>query len=366
MTEQTAVKPQQSSGKRSERIRIGIVGAGWWSTAVHLPGLAADPAIEIVAVADSDPARVRAAASRFGLSSTFGDLDSMMAMVALDGVIIATPHHTHAGLAGRALAEGISALVEKPLATTAADAWALVEAERRSEGMLVAGLTYQFAACAPFVRHAVRERIGDVVSVNAEFSSNTERLFSSPGDNSDDPGVAHGSTYSDPTTGGGQGYTQLSHLLGGMLWALGDQAAEVHAFMDNRSARVDVVDALSIRLVGGALAVASSTGTTARNVPVRHRIRFHGTTGMLEWDMLAAEAWLYEHDGHMQHVDNPSNRAPYASREVASTFAKVISGDVANPAPADAAAASIALIEAAYLSAASQQRVQVVQGELSP
>ena len=288
----------------------------------------------------------------------------MIASVPMHGVIIATPHHTHAELASRALAAGISVLVEKPLATTAADAWALVEAERRSRGTLVAGLTYQFATCAPFVRQAVRERIGEVVSVNAEFSSNTETLFSSSGDNSDDPGVAHGSTYSDPATGGGQGYTQLSHLLGGMLWALGDQAVEVHAFMEHRSARVDVVDALSIRLAGGALAVASSTGTTAKNVPVRHRIRFHGTAGMLEWDMLGGEAWLYESDGRMQHIENPSNRASYASREVASTFARVIAGDVPNPAPADAAAASIALIEAAYISAATRRPVDVVQGEL--
>ncbi|MBC7589620.1 MAG: Gfo/Idh/MocA family oxidoreductase [Salinibacterium sp.] len=348
-----------------KRIRIGVVGTGWWSTAVHMPALATDPRVELVAVVDTDQARARSAADQFGVASVFRDLDSMVATVPVHGVIIATPHHTHAELASRALEAGISALVEKPLATTSVDAWALVEAERRSAGTLVAGLTYQFAACAPFVREAVQERIGEVVSINAEFSSNTERLFSSPEDNSSDPGVAHGATYSDPSTGGGQGYTQLSHLLGGMLWALGDQATQVHAFMHNRSARVDIVDALSIRLAGGALAVASSTGTTAANVPVRHRIRFHGTAGMLEWDLLGAEAWLYQSDGYARHVENPSNRAPYASREVASTFARVIAGEVPNPAPAGAAAAGVALIEAAYSSAATQQRVEVVQGELS-
>ena len=327
-----------------------------------MPGLAANSRVEIVGVTDRDPQRAREAASRFAVRETFADLATMIAAVPMDGVIISTPHHTHAELAQQALAAHLNVLVEKPLATTAESAWALVEAERHSRGTIVAGLTYQFAACAPFVQHAVRERIGEVVSINAEFSANTEQLLSSPDDNQAEPGVVHGSTYSNPETGGGQGYTQLSHLLGGMLWATGTQAEQVHAFMNNRSAQVDVVDALSMRLSGGVLAVASSTGTTPQNVPVRHRIRFHGTAGMLEWDMLEGEAWLHESDGRMQYVNNPSNRAPYAASRVASTFAEVIAGTAVNPAPADSAAASIALIEAAYISATTGRATESAAG----
>lgn len=348
--------------------RIAVVGAGWWSSTIHLPALVGAEGVDVVAVVDSSEDRREAATRTFGIPDAFADLTEMLDAVEVDGVVIATPHHTHGPLAQLCLERGVSVLVEKPLATTAQDAWRIVDAERTGAGTVVAGLTYQFAACAASVRSAVREGIGEVVSVNAEFSSNTRSLFATLDEGQahlETPGVPHGTTYSDPDTGGGQGYTQLSHLLGGLIWATGQQATEVSAFMDRRGLRVDVVDALAFRLTGGALCVASSTGTTPPGVMGRHRIRFHGTTGMVEWDMLAAEAWIHREGGHITHVANPSNRAAYASTQVAVEFARVIAGRTENPAPSDTTAASISLIEAAYQSAALGERVAVRQGVLA-
>ena len=348
-------------------VRIAVVGAGWWSTRVHLPALAAAATVELAGVVDPSPERRAAAVETFGLPSAYATLADLLEEGDVDGVVIATPHHTHAPLVEECLRGGVSVLVEKPMAMHADDAWRLVELERSGEAKIVVGLTYQFAACAAGVRDAVRRSIGDLVSVNAEFSSNTVSLFETQDAAAADlgtPGTPHGTTYSDPETGGGQGYTQLSHLLGGLLWAAGGQAMEVSAFMDRRGLRVDVVDALAFRLAGGALGVASSTGTTPAGVPVRHRIRFHGTDGVVEWDMLAAEAWIHREGGAITHLRNPANRAPYASALVAVEFANVIAGDTENPAPADSAAASISLIEAAYRSAASGERQSVRQGHL--
>jgi predicted dehydrogenase len=347
--------------------RIAVAGAGWWSSAIHLPALSADPAVEVVAVIDPSPDRRDAAMRSFGIPHAFAELIDALDAISVDGVIVATPHHTHARLAELCLLHGVSVLVEKPMATTAEDAWHIVETERASTGQVVAGLTYQFSACAEAVRAAVHGEIGDVVSVNAEFSSTTGNLFATLDEadaHLDRPDVAHGTTYSDPDTGGGQGYTQLSHLLGALLWATGEQATDVFAFMDCRDVRVDVVDALAFRLTGGALCVASSTGTTPPGVMGRHRIRFHGTAGMVEWDMLEAEAWIHSEGGHITHLANPVDRAAYAAAQVAVEFARVIAGEAPNPAPSAPAAASIALIEAAYRSAETGERVAVLQGEL--
>ena len=349
--------------------RIAVAGAGWWSSIVHLPALTADRDVEVVAVVDPSRARRDAAMQAFGIPHAFADLGPLLDTVAVDGVVIATPHDTHASLVADCLARNVSVLVEKPMSTTAEDAWRIAEQDRSGPAHVVVGLTYQFAACASAVREAVRGRIGELVSVNAEFSSTTVKLFATVDDadaHLDRPAVAHGTTYSDPDTGGGQGYTQLSHLLGALLWATGEQATEVFAFMDRRGLRVDVVDALTFRLTGGALCAASSTGTVADGVRPRHRIRFHGTRGMVEWDMLAAEAWIHEEGGRITHVPNPPDRAPYASERVAVEFARVIRGLADNPAPADAAAASISLIEAAYRSAESGAPVGVVQGTIGP
>lgn len=333
-----------------------------------MPALTAARDAELVAIVDPSAERRAAAVESFGIPRAFAELSELLAEGGVDGVIIATPHHTHAGLVEQCLRSGVNVLVEKPMATTAEDAWRIVELERASKAQVAVGLTYQYAACATSVRDAVQQIIGDLVSVNAEFSSNTEFLFTTIDESKadlDKPGMPHGTTYSDPATGGGQGYTQLSHLLGGVLWAAGDQALEVSAFMDNRGVRVDVVDALAFRLTGGALCTASSAGTTPPGVPVRHRIRFHGTRGMVEWDMLGAEAWIYEEGGHITHAENPADRAPYAAERVAVEFARIIAGSAENVTPADAVAASISLIEASYQSAQSGQRVAVTQGVLT-
>lgn len=347
--------------------RIAVVGAGWWSTAVHLPALQADRGIDVVAVVDSSPRRCELAVEQFAIPAWYTSVDDLLATEVLDGIIIATPHHTHAVLVEKCLAAGVNVLVEKPLAMTAREAWSIVAAERAGSARVVVGQTYQFAACATAVREAVREQIGDLVCINAEFSSRTDFLFASEGATAEEveqPGRPHGSTYSDPATGGGQGYTQLSHLLGGVVWATGRQAVEVSALMEHQTYRVDIVDALAFRLDNGALGVASSTGTTPQGVPVRHTVRFHGSEGVVEWDMLAGSFWLYRRGGAISRVENPVNLAAYGASRVAVEFARIIEGVSDNPAPADVAAASIALIEAAYAAAKDGTRVAVVQGDL--
>lgn len=355
------------------RVRLAMVGAGWWATTVHLPAMVRNPEIELVAVCDPSPDRAQAAAARFGVVSSHEDLVELLAprtgIGELDGLVVATPHDTHHRIVAAALTAGVHVLVEKPMTTGADDAWDLVELAQRHRRHLVVGLTYQFAPAARRVQQAVREQIGRVTCVNAEFSSGTYPLFAATAPATgepDDPSVPHGATYADPSTGGGQGHTQLTHLLGGLLWALGDQAVEVSAYMSTCGLAVDVVDALAFRLAGGALGTASSTGTTPARVPARHRIRFHGTAGVVEWDLLKADAWIHLEGGLSEHVENPVDEPAYHREQVTADFARLIRDGGINPAPADTAAASVALIAAAYAAARSGRSTGVTQGRLRP
>ncbi|MET0860419.1 MAG: Gfo/Idh/MocA family oxidoreductase [Microbacterium sp.] len=347
----------------TRRARIAVLGAGWWSRTVHLPALARNPRAELVAVCDPDESRSRSAASTFG-GKAFTDVDELFTRASLDGVVIATPHTTHFAAAQAALRVGMHVLVEKPLATTAADAWTLVELARERSCLLAAGLTYQYAAAAPRIRDAVRTDIGELRSINAEFSSTTLSLFRvvDPADaRLDDAAVPHGTTYSDPKTGGGQAHTQMTHLLGGVLWAAGRQAIDVSAFTAHHGLAVDLVDAVAFSLDGGALGAASSTGTTPPGVAPRHRIRFHGTRGMVEWDMLRAEAVVHLEGGLMRAIDNPVDSPSYAKERVTESFVESILDGTPTPAPAFDAAASVALIEATLLSARERRVVAVAQ-----
>lgn len=353
----------------TERLRFAMVGTGWWANVAHLPAMVADPTIELVAVVDTDRARARVVADRFGVKHAFGDVGELLANIAVDCTVVATPHTTHRAVVERLLRAGVDVLVEKPLTTTAEDAWMLVDLARRLGRTLSVGLTYQYAATASEVRRVVLHGIGELVCVNAEFSSSTAGLFSTTeldAASAGDPALPHGTSYSDPLlSGGGQGQTQLTHLLGNLLWNTRLQAGEVFAYMANRGLSVDLVDALTFRLEGGTLGTATSTGTTPPGAEVRHRIRYHGTEAMVEHDLLKAEAWVFERGGGIRHLQNPDHEPAYRRSQPASTFAAVVRGETANPAPADVAAASVSLIEAAYVSAAEHRPVEVRQGDIT-
>lgn len=347
----------------SGRARIGVVGAGWWATTVHIPAVATNPRADLRAICDPNHLRASSAANEVAANG-YSDVAEMLGTEKLDGVIIATPHSTHFAIAAEVLRSGVNVLVEKPLATSASDAWELVRMANDRGLLLSAGLTYQYAAQAPAIRDAVRGEIGELRSVNAEFSSSTGEFFAivdESGADQQDPKSPHATTYSDPRTGGGQAHTQLTHLLGAVLWAAGEQATHVAAMTENHGLRVDLVDAFSFRLENGALCVASSTGTTPSGVPPRHRVRFHGTRGMVEWDLLKARAEVYLDGGVVRILENPEHLPAYGRERVSESFVQSILTGCPTPAPGQYAAASVALIEAALYAAHSGKTIAVAQ-----
>ena len=134
---------QGSPAPLTGRPRIGVVGTGWWATTAHLPALAGHPGADLVAVCDPLPDRARAAAERFGAPQHFTDVAALLDAGLVDGVVVATPHTSHHSVARAVLDAGVHVLVEKPLTTTATDAWDLVERAEGSGLHLTVGYTYQ-------------------------------------------------------------------------------------------------------------------------------------------------------------------------------------------------------------------------------
>ena len=106
---------------------VGIVGCGGIS-GVHIPVLMDLPGVELRAVCDIRPERARAAAERTG-AEIVSDFERLIARPDIDAVHILTPHYLHAPMAIAALRAGKHALTEKPMATTLADARAMIAAD---------------------------------------------------------------------------------------------------------------------------------------------------------------------------------------------------------------------------------------------
>ena len=117
----------------------GVVGLGWVARDHVLPAVAADPRAHLVAVCDRDADAL--ATLDPGVASTT-DLDAFLALDGLDAVYVATPNHAHLPVVRAAVAAGKPVLCEKPMAHTAADARAMVEAVDAAAGPVVVGTAF--------------------------------------------------------------------------------------------------------------------------------------------------------------------------------------------------------------------------------
>ena len=110
----------------TRKARIGVIGAGWWAAANHLPVLKANDDCEIVAVNRLGAAELAEVQRKFAVPQGSRIIARMLDAGSMDGVVISSPHVLHYEHAVAALARGCHVLVEKPLTTTAADARDLI------------------------------------------------------------------------------------------------------------------------------------------------------------------------------------------------------------------------------------------------
>jgi predicted dehydrogenase len=126
-----------------DRIRVGLIGYGYWGPNL-IRNFAACPLTEVAAVCDASPARRAAVAKAYPGLAVVGSVDELLDLP-LDAVAIATPVSTHFPLAVRCLEAGKDVLVEKPLAATVREAQTLTDRAARLGRVLMVDHTYLFS-----------------------------------------------------------------------------------------------------------------------------------------------------------------------------------------------------------------------------
>jgi predicted dehydrogenase len=97
-----------------EKLRVAFVGAGGLANSVHYPSLAEMPDVEIAAIAELNPTRLRATAERYAVPRTFDDYREMIASVQPDAVYVIMPPHHLFDIVLYALEAGRHVFIEKP------------------------------------------------------------------------------------------------------------------------------------------------------------------------------------------------------------------------------------------------------------
>jgi myo-inositol 2-dehydrogenase/D-chiro-inositol 1-dehydrogenase len=117
---------------KSGRLRLGVIGVGKMGEQHARNAYDFAARAELAAVQDLDRGRAERLAAACGSPRVFDTPQELIASREVDAVLIAAPDALHAELALACVAEGKSALCEKPLATDTKDALRVLEAEARA------------------------------------------------------------------------------------------------------------------------------------------------------------------------------------------------------------------------------------------
>ncbi len=265
------------------RIRVGVVGAGWWSNNTHIPALLHNARAEVVAICDSDPQRASDTAARFGVPFATDEVARVLE-VGVDAVIVATPHDAHYSPAAAALDARVDVLVEKPMTLDPAQAWDLVQRAREKGARLHVGYTYPYSRHAQQLRAAIDgDELGDLTLVCALFSTSVHDLYRGDVEGmrrrTASPVAPSASTYAERARGGGHLYTQLTHAASLLLWSTGCMPQTVTALEDSNGEAVDAADTISARLDKGVLVAVSGAGMVQNHCTTVEEYRFFGSRG---------------------------------------------------------------------------------------
>jgi len=151
----------------SRELRFGVLGAGQISR-IACQEINRHAAARVVAASDPHPERLAELSTGLGGLRSYDDNQALLADPELDAVFIAAPNAFHAPLALAALEAGKHVIVEKPFATSAAEAEAVVAAAKRSGRLLSVGMNQRFRPESQRVAALVRAgKLGHVYHAKA-------------------------------------------------------------------------------------------------------------------------------------------------------------------------------------------------------
>ncbi|WP_105968989.1 Gfo/Idh/MocA family protein [Streptomyces geranii] len=191
-----------------------------------------------------DPTRGRALAERLGVA--YADTWDEVFAQRPDAVIVTSENARHRHLVERAAASGAHVLCEKPLATTEADATAMIDACADAGVRLMTAYPVRFSPAFTALRRAFAEgSLGGLISVHGA-------------NNGSNPARSH-AWFADPELAGGGALADHTVHVADLVDALldGEQAAEVYAQANSvlddggPTPEVETAGLVTIRYPGG-------------------------------------------------------------------------------------------------------------------
>jgi len=225
-----------------KNLRIGLVGVGAAAQINHIPAIKRTEGLELAALCDRDPEKVARVAQKFQIPRSYTRLEELLSDDEIQAVDICTPNFLHAPMAMSALEAGKDVLCERPLARSAEEAAAMIQAAKKHDRILMCAVQHRFRQDAQLLRKFLKNGdLGDIFFAKAgwlrqrtEWDSDEWRR-------------------QKRESGGGVVLDLGFQMLDQALWILGGPKVEsVTASVHRRKGEVEDSATAFFRLAGGA------------------------------------------------------------------------------------------------------------------
>jgi len=327
------------------KLRVGMIGCGG-NARGHANRLSKIPGVEIVAINDVSDDAIAAMQNTVPGGDgvpVYKDYAKMIREVEMDAIEISTPHTLHFEQIMAGLENGLHVLCEKPMVCSVDHAKKVCRKAKSSKQHVM--ISYQRHFMGPYVyAHSAvaKGQMGAPTFLTAWQSQNWLAITAK--------------WRGDPKlSGGGQLNDSGSHMIDVLLWVTDLQPTEVFAFVDNRSAKVDAVSAISVKFSNGASGNISIIGDcVGPQFKVYEEILVWCKNGQL----VIRDNQLYRRDGDAEMFQVPPEGLP-KDKNPDQAFVDLIQGNAPNIVPPECGLRVIQLTEGAWKSAETGKPVKV-------
>lgn len=150
-------------------IKVGMIGCGKIAQVRHIPEYLANGHVQILGYYDRSRNRAEELANQHG-GTVYPDVEALLADPEIDAVSVCTANHLHAEITIAALKAQKHVLCEKPMAVTAEECRAMVQAAKESGCCLMIAHNQRFAKAHRKARELLMEGvIGEILSFRTTF-----------------------------------------------------------------------------------------------------------------------------------------------------------------------------------------------------
>ncbi|WP_277969092.1 Gfo/Idh/MocA family protein [Sphingomonas echinoides] len=158
----------------TKKVRYAVVGGGQISQQAFMPGVAQTDNSEMTALVTGDPVKADKLAKLYGIKAwSYADYGALLESGEIDAVYVATPNFLHLHYAVPALEAGIHVLLEKPMASSVAEAEQILAAQQKSGAkLMIAYRLHHEPGTVDLITRARAGAFGELRSFSSVFAQN--------------------------------------------------------------------------------------------------------------------------------------------------------------------------------------------------